>query len=431
MVDAATLEASCVRQIRGFLDHPAFTNPVAIMADSHAGAGAVIGFTMRMTPKVIPNVIGVDIGCGMVSLELGSDLRVAHAQVDTFVRAHVPFGFHRHSRPQLDPETGFPWVLLNERAEAVVAVLQQELGLKARPPNYSLEWLDAKCAQLGVKLNAVLTSVGTLGGGNHFIEIGESERTGALWVTLHTGSRNFGKRVAEYWQWQAEKHQAGHGKENWLAQVAALKARLAPGPELGKALETARLAHVEAGGGVAKGLEWLSEEDLPGYLFDMLFAQVFASLNRQTIGEILLQALGAEARDRIESVHNFVDFDDLMLRKGAIRAYAGERMIIPFNMRDGVLLCEGRSASEWNCSAPHGAGRAMSRSEARRTLQVDAFVAEMEGIYSTSVGEATLDEAPDAYKAPALIEAAIAGTAVVVDRLRPIHNLKASDEDTQ
>lgn len=176
-----------------------------------------------------------------------------------------------------------------------------------------------------------------------------------------------------------------------------------------------------------KGCEWLGGSDVASYLFDMIFSQVYAEVNRKYIGEIICEILGAAPVDSIETVHNYIDFRDFIIRKGAVRSYVGERMIIPFNMRDGILICEGKSNFEWNYSAPHGAGRAMSRGQAKREIDLEEFKNQMTGIYSTSVGTGTLDEAPDAYKSSEVIEKAIEPTAKVIGRIKPVHNMKDTE----
>ncbi len=426
MIPIETLEESCVKQIQLFLDHPVFVAHIAIMADTHAGAGAVIGFTMPLTDKVIPNVIGVDIGCGMLCFKIGKELGDSHDHVDQYVRAHVPFGFNAHHDPVIDMAQDFPWHEANRRARQFAARYSAEYGVAIEAPRYNMDWFIAKCRKVGIDYGRAVRSIGTLGGGNHFIEIGKSTETDDLWVTIHTGSRGFGEKVASYWQGIAVKRIRKERKAELKERIRELKRTMKKTPALGAAINAAKAELGLDGSFKVNGLEWLEGDDMVGYLFDMVFAQVYAEVNRRYIAKVLERALKVKMSDQIESVHNFIDFDDFIIRKGAIRSYCGERMIIPFNMRDGVLICEGKSNSVWNCSAPHGAGRVMSRTDAFKKLELDRFKRQMkgQGVYSTSVCGATLDEAPDAYKPPELIEEAIADTATIIDRLIPIHNMK-------
>jgi tRNA-splicing ligase RtcB len=418
------LETSCLGQICTFLDHPAFTAPIAIMPDTHAGAGAVIGFTMPLTDRVIPFVIGVDIGCGMISFPLGLEISRSYAELDQMIRARVPFGFYTHDRPIMNMERDFPWETLRRSGRQLAAKLAADYGIQVHAPRYDMDWFLSMCKRIGMDTGRAMCSLGTLGGGNHFIELGRSANTGELWATVHTGSRNLGKKVAEYWQNLAKRYSARERRALHRAEVVRIREETEDRTQIGRLIEESKARHGLKDKSVS-GLEWLEGEKMAGYLLDMIFAQAYADFNRRLIAQVICDALGVELKDEVVSVHNFIDFKDGIIRKGAIRSYEGERMIIPFNMRDGVLICEGKSNAAWNFSAPHGAGRVMSRGKAFKTLEVGTFQEQMRGIYSTSVGQGTLDEAPDAYKKASFIEAAIAPTAKVVDRLVPAHNMKA------
>jgi len=263
---------------------------------------------------------------------------------------------------------------------------------------------------------------------NHFIELGESQNTGNIWVTIHSGSRNLGKKICEYWQNIAYERplpdinkiileiKEKFPKKEWQEEIVKAKNKI--------------------GSTKKSELDYLKGKDLDGYLSDMYFAQEYASTNRRIIMQTIISVLREtvyekyfKVKETIETVHNYIDSTDYIIRKGAIRSYIGEKMIIPFNMRDGILICEGKSNSEWNFSAPHGAGRVYSRSKAKEELDLQKFEKDMEGIYSTSVGRGTIDESPDAYKDSNIIEKAIEPTAKILDRIIPIHNMKdVSDE---
>jgi len=385
------VEESCISQIIQMINHEAFTNKVIIMPDCHYGKGSVIGFTMPVSDKVIPNVVGVDKGCGMLSFNVG-DIVVNHKELDIRIRQSIPLGQNINKKSKSDLHNS----------------------------GYEL------CKKLGINSDYVVHSIGTLGGGNHFIEIGKSVTNNDVWVTIHSGSRNLGKKVCEYWQKIAsirklpdkniaiKEIKETYPKKEWDKKIKQLnneRRRLKPSP-----------------------LDFLEGDNKDSYLKDMYFCQDYAKLNRKTIMESIISILkndlkiSVDIKDQIETIHNYIDPKDGIIRKGAIRSYIGERMLIPFNMRDGILICEGKSNSEWNYSAPHGAGRNHSRAKAKEDLDIEKFKNDMEGIFSTSVCMATIDESPDAYKDSKIIEKAIEPTATILDRIIPIHNIKDSTE---
>ncbi len=349
-------------QIRSFLDHPAFAKTyIVVMPDCHAGAGVVIGFTAKLNDYVIPNVVGVDIGCGVDAYNLGP-IDIDFGKLDLFIRENIPSGFsHRQD---------FPYPLENDSRLARV------------------------CENIGEGHKKVQGQMGTLGGGNHFIEVDFHKESGDHWLVIHSGSRNFGLKVAKYHQDKA------------------------------KALAQRMLIASEQ----YKGLEYLPME-VGGreYLEDMQVAQTFAGRNRAYMARIMLCDffMRSVPHEVVSSVHNYISFDDLIIRKGAIQAYEGQRVIIPFNMRDGVAIGNGKSSKRWNFSAPHGAGRVMSRSQAKRTLSMSDFTAQMKGVYTTTATEKTLDEAPDTYKRMELILEAIEPTVEVEFLMKPVYNFKA------
>jgi len=377
-------EQECISQIYSFLNHPVFTNYIAIMPDTHAGNGAVIGFTMPMTDKVISNVIGVDIGCGILSLKISGHV-INWEKIDKIIRRSVPLGFNTHLTPIATIEKDFPWNTANQHIQAFLKEYKKLFNRHFEFEGFTYAWYLESCKQKNINPAQVDSSIGTLGGGNHFIEIG-IDNNSDHWLTIHSGSRNFGLKIAQYWQKFAQG--LPENKQN------------------------------------NKDLAYLSYPFNLGYLTDMIFVQHFAQLNRRRIAEWLNADLDLHYTDSIESIHNYIDFSDMIIRKGAIRSYAGERLIIPFNMRDGILICEGKSNKEWNYSAPHGSGRTMSRTQAKKCLDIEQFKNQMTGIYSTCIGKETLDEAPDSYKPSEMIEQAIAPTAKIINRIKPLYNLK-------
>ena len=349
-VFAENLEPQAMDQIDTLATCSAFDGAkIRIMPDAHAGAGCVIGFTANLGDKVIPNLVGVDIGCGMGFCQLYEPIE-DFKRLDRTIRKRVPTGFNVYEYPLFDVGN---------------------LGLRAYDKLLNIERLNC--------------SMGTLGGGNHFIEVDEDEE-GNQWLVVHTGSRNLGLQIAKIYQHMAEEE----CKEN-----------------------------------VPHGLEYLEGESAQDYLHDMRLCQQWAAHNRDTILNRILYNMEISATENVHTIHNYIDDDDI-IRKGAISAKEGEMVLIPFNMRDGSILARGKGNPDWNESAPHGAGRLMSRAKAKKTLDVEDFKRQMEGIYTTSVGNGTLDEAPDAYKSMEDILRLIGPTVEVVHRLKPVYNLKAS-----
>ena len=383
------IEGSALDQCYTIAKSPVFADArIRIMPDVHAGKGCVIGFTATGMTKLIPNLVGVDIGCGMLTAKLDAD-DIDLAALDRLIARRVPAGFEVH-----DEESG----------EA-----QDYLG-------------ELICRDRIRNAPHLLRSLGTLGGGNHFIEVGRDE-DGALYLVVHTGSRNLGLQVAGIYQDLAARNCAGPDRDEQAALIAQLKAE-GRQAEISDALARLRAESPR----VSPELAWCSEADSRDYLHDAWVATRFARRNRELICDTILHGMGLRATETFHTTHNYVDMRDPdrpVIRKGAISAGRGERMLIPLNMRDGCLLCRGRGNDDWNCSAPHGAGRLMSRSAAKASIQLEDFVASMEGIYTTSVGASTLDESPFAYKDAGSIRERIADTADIVRTLKPVYNFKA------
>jgi len=366
-----------ISQIYEFLNHPAFTNPISIMPDCHKGEGTVIGFTMEMVPdKIIPNIVGVDINCAMFYMNIGKSIfiKFTREEIDSKIRENIPFSQNVHTHfPRI--EGGF-WDVASEAHRLFTMKFNKKFKTSYSPMIFNTDWLKSKCEDIKMDYDRTLKSVGTLGGGNHFIELGKSQETGDYGFTIHSGSRQFGYKIAKHWQ-----RKAGKGS-----------------------------------------LAYLTGDDVFGYLSDVVFTQHYAELNRLFMASHILEACELEWSDVSEIIktsHNFIDFDDFIIRKGAIRSYIGEKMIIPFNMEDGIIICEGKSNPEWNYSAPHGAGRVDSRRWAKENLDLDKAKHRMKqkDIYCSNL---PLDETKEAYKDPKLIEDAIEPTAKIIDRLMPV-----------
>lgn len=388
------IEPQALETIQKLLDNPVTEGkPVRIMPDTHDGKGIVIGFTMPVGEWVNPNHIGVDIGCGMLCAEIKSTITPdMYIDIDQRIREVVPMGFEAH-------ETG-------ANKEYIFAPLHTIGDLFLRGD------IDELVQKIGMTRELWENSLGTLGGGNHFIELGRSEKTGKYYLTIHSGSRNFGKRVCDYHAKSLDGYKKMLGEE-----VEQIKQAL-PQQQWNDAIKEAKKR--------LQGREgYLTGEAKEEYLKDMYISQAYASVNRYTILHLILERMGWQSGKVIETVHNYISPKDGIIRKGAVSAHLGEELIIPMNMADGILLCRGKGNEDWNCSAPHGAGRLFSRTAAKEQLSMDEFRERMSDVYSTSVCESTLDESPMAYKPTDEIRSLIEPTVEVLDVIKPVINLKA------
>ncbi|MCL2326415.1 MAG: RtcB family protein [Proteobacteria bacterium] len=351
------LDELAAKQIQELCNQEAFSSSkIRVMPDVHAGKGCTIGTTMTITNKIVPNMVGVDIGCGMETVQI-AEREIDYERLDKIIRRNIPSG--------------------------------RQIRDTHHPLNDAIDLTALRCAD-DVKLERARRSIGTLGGGNHFIEI-ERADDGALFLVVHSGSRHLGTEVANLYQ-QAAIQQCQRS-------ASAIPTHLA----------------------------YATGSLFNDYIHDMKIVQRFAVLNRQAMVEVILSAMGLTKVDAFTTIHNYIDTDNMIMRKGAIAANAGLRVLIPINMRDGSLVCLGKGNGNWNQSAPHGAGRLMSRHKAFDTLSMNEYRQQMQGIFSTSISQKTLDEAPMAYKSMASIVAQITPTADILMHLRPVYNFKSPD----
>lgn len=388
---ATVVEEEAIEQIRQMCDYEFTENAkIRIMPDVHAGKGCTIGTTMTIVDKVVPNIVGVDIGCGMYTVELGN----------------IDIDFER----------------VDEAAHFIPSGREVWEG---RMEHFDLTGL--RCYRNLKQTRRLERSLGTLGGGNHFIEI-DAASDGTKYLVIHSGSRNLGKQVAEYYQSLAIDLNAG--KEDYFVKRDALiRAYKEQGrrSEIQKALKEMEKEWMAKEPALPAELCYLYGTYLEDYLYDVEICQHFARRSRERMAEIILERTGMTAKSAFHTIHNYINTEEMILRKGAIAAHKDELVLIPINMRDGSVLARGKGNPEWNYSAPHGAGRVMSRAKARETLDLEAYKKTMEGIYTTSVNEATIDEAPMAYKALEDIIDVIRESVEVIDILKPVYNFKASD----
>lgn len=390
---AKVIEDVAIEQIRRMCDYGLTEgSKIRIMPDVHAGKGCTVGTTMTVKDKACPNIVGVDIGCGMYTVKL-AEKEVDFAKLDEACH-YIPSGRN-------------VWEGRMERFDLTKLRCYRSLR-------------DAKRLE---------RSLGTLGGGNHFIEV-DRAADGTCYLVIHSGSRNLGKQVAEvYQQLAVDLHM---GKEDYFRQrEEIIRTYKAEGrrAEIQDALKELKNNYETQELLVPEDICWLYGTFLDDYLYDVEICQRFAKRNRERMAEIILERTGMTAVESFHTVHNYIDVDEMILRKGAIAAHAGEKVLIPINMRDGSIIAVGKGNPEWNDSAPHGAGRVMSRAKARETLNMESYKEAMAGIYTTSVNEDTLDEAPMAYKSLEDILDVIGETVEVMDVMKPIYNFKASSED--
>ena len=363
---------------------------IRLMPDIHAGKGCTIGTTMTITDKVVPNLVGVDIGCGMETIRV-RESRIELQKLDKLIYERIPSGFS-----------------IREKAHRYLSQID----------------LSQLCCARHVDLIRAEKSIGTLGGGNHFIEVDRDDE-GNLYIVVHSGSRHLGVEVAGYYQ------EAGYKVLNRTddASVEALIAQLkAEGREREIQKELKKLKNIKQTS-IPRELAYVSGELFEQYLHDMKIVQQFAALNRQAMMDEIVKGMKLHVEEQFTTIHNYIDTEQMILRKGAVSARAGEQLLIPINMRDGSLICVGRGNEDWNYSAPHGAGRLMSRAEAKQSFTVSEFKKQMANVYTTSVNRSTLDECPMAYKGMQDILDNTGPTAEVVKIIRPIYNFKAGDED--
>jgi len=378
---AETFEYEAYDQVKELANfEPYLSSQIRIMPDAHAGKGCTVGTTMTITDKVTPNLVGVDIGCGMLTTKL-KEKDIDLPKLDQVIREHVPSGF-------------------SVRGKAAA----------------KFDFTGLRCAK-HADLERAMLSIGTLGGGNHFIEV-DRDSEGCLYFVIHSGSRNLGVKVCKFYQDLAWKN---------VNEMSAIRENLIfslkeQGRENEISAEIKKLQKPKAN----KDLSFVDGANFDNYINDMKIVQNFASLNRRVMAGVIHKEMGLTIADQFETIHNYIDTKHMILRKGAVSARIGEVLLIPINMRDGSLICRGKGNEDWNYSAPHGAGRLMSRSKAKEMISMDEYSESMKEIYSTSVSASTLDEAPQAYKSMDEIIGAISDTVEIVDIITPIYNFKAN-----
>lgn len=381
IIYAETFENEAYEQIKKLANFEAYDeSKIRIMPDAHAGKGCTVGTTIQLIDKVTPNLVGVDIGCGMFTVKLTTK-DINFAKLDRVINTQIPHGF-------------------NVRKEAQT----------------NFDFSKLRCGK-DVDLKRAALSIGSLGGGNHFIELSQNQDNMDVYLIIHSGSRKLGGDVCKYYQEKAYWNTTLVNKEV-QATIDRLK-KEGRRKEIESAIKKLKLPVVD------KDLAYLIGKDFEDYMNDMSIVQNFAHWNRVTMASIIMEEMDWDISDSFETIHNYIDFKRMILRKGAVSAEKDETLLIPINMRDGSLLCTGLGNPDWNYSAPHGAGRLMSRSKAKEILKMEDFEESMQDIYTTSVKQSTLDEAPQAYKSIEEIIRTISDTVTIQAILKPLYNFKS------
>ena len=388
----AELEATAEMQIKTLCDQKEFKGcKIRIMPDVHAGLGCTIGTTMTIRDKIVPGMVGVDIGCGMETTRI-AEREIDFIKLDALIRREIPCG--------------------------------REIRRKEHPFNAEINLASLRCASR-VKLERARRSIGTLGGGNHFIEAGRA-RDGGLYIVVHSGSRHIGNEVARYYQDKGFDALCGKASFQIDETIARLKAE-GRSYDIQKTVNKMKKRHKPENPRLPKDLAYVEGKLFDDYIHDMKIIQKFAVLNRRAMTSIIIEEMKLTPEESFTTIHNYIDTGAMILRKGAVSARKGEKLLIPINMRYGSLICVGKGNPDWNESAPHGAGRLMSRKSAFETLSMDEFRAGMKGIFSTCIVPATLDESPMAYKDADEIIGQISPTAEIIERIEPVYNFKAAE----
>ncbi|NLJ87572.1 MAG: RtcB family protein [Epulopiscium sp.] len=385
------IEESAIQQIKTLCNQE-FTkgSKIRIMPDVHTGAGCTIGTTMTISDCVVPNLVGVDIGCGMEVIKVKNS-HIELEKLDKLIYAKIPSGFNIRKTPHK----------YNEMID--------------------LERLRCRI-EGNINIDRAIKSIGTLGGGNHFIEAGKDEE-GKIYIIIHSGSRHLGNEVARFYQEQAYRYLNKNSSVDIQKLIEDYKAS-GKQTEIQSAIAALKSQVITD---IPKSLAYVSGQLMEDYIHDMEIVQSFAQLNRKAMMEEIVKGMKLKVEEEFTTIHNYIDTKNMILRKGAVSAQEGEKLLIPINMRDGSLICIGKGNEEWNYSAPHGAGRLMSRTVAKNSFTVSEFKKQMKGIYTTSVNAETLDECPMAYKKIEDIVNNIKDTVEIVNRIRPIYNFKAAE----
>jgi tRNA-splicing ligase RtcB len=430
-LDKFSIDKGTMSQIKYMIAHPS-VDRVRIMPDCHRGKSCCIGFTSKLTDKVVPNFIGVDIGCGIVAYPLNktlAEIGITVERLEYIMRSSTPMGttdgcIHPLGGVVSDQDLINMCTDADIEANNFAQAYGETFGINIWDsiPPYSIDWLKQKCQTISMGYQYMIQSIGTLGGGNHFLEV-NVDANQKLYITIHTGSRSFGSHVCHYHQ---EKINATKyfDRDEYLEKMKNVKRHIKD-PKMLKIYSDDIAGKLND----ARHTDYLTAKESYEYYFDMIFAQKYAQHNRMTILRRILQHPDLHepynADQTIESIHNYIDFTDLIMRKGAISTHLDNLCVISLNMRDGILLCRGKGNEDWNYSSAHGAGRLLTRTESAAKISLEDFKSDMQGIYSTSVNQFTIDESPKTYKDSQMIISMLTDSVDIIEQLKPILNIKA------
>lgn len=394
MADYEHISEDTITQIHMLVSHPSIQSDFVVQADGHKASGAVVGFTMPLGTRIAPTLIGYDIGCGMHSFNIGETLPLEDSNREVAVRDAVPTGRGIHSARNAPDISDYPWDEANRLFRRFKKAYKSEFG-KAVAPSFSFDgydesYLDGLLNRVNMNKRSVTKAAGTLGSGNHFIEFGQSSKTDEYWCTIHSGSRHLGRAVG--------KHHAERAHE---------------------------LREGDSNRGDTQ-LDWLEESEAYNYFVDMVFCQTYATWNRRLMQDAICNELDVSATNIIEAPHNYIDFQDMIVRKGATAAREESKLVVPLNMSDGILLGTGKGSQDHLQTSPHGAGRVVSRNQAKQDVDLDEFKDRMDNVYSESITESLLDESPQAYKNATYIKNELEKTVTITDHIIPRHNIKGN-----
>ena len=434
-IHRSLIDKGTMSQIRDMIHHPSLSH-IRIMPDCHRGKGCCVGFTSLLKDKVVPQYVGGDIGCGILTYPIGAPTDyMAKKEIDEIIRLCVRMGSGSNSvwKDPVVTDTDIENICTqaSEDAEQFAKAFNDrfESNLTEYIPKYNLEWFTKFCRKIQLEEDYARRSLGSLGGGNHFIELNESVETGTQYLTIHSGSRSFGDKTCRYHQEKINETRRFDYRD-FKHTMKKANRKFRSSKALKKVADQYRSEFEEH-----KHNDYLEEKEAYEYFFDMIFAQIYAQYNRRTMLKQIINEINKrygnyiefKEENVIESIHNYIDFKDFVMRKGAISSYADQKCLIALNMRDGILLCNGKSNHDWNYSAAHGAGRAVARYAANQKFSLKEFRNEMKKVYSTSVVAETIDEAPMAYKDTELIKECLGPTVDIIEQLKPIINVKALD----
>jgi tRNA-splicing ligase RtcB (3'-phosphate/5'-hydroxy nucleic acid ligase) len=426
-LDKFMIDKGTMRQIREMIYHPAIQH-ARVMPDCHRGTGCCVGFTSHLGEKIVPNFVGGDIGCGILTYPMGNILEsISVKKLEEIIKTTIPMGATDdcvHKGPVFDlKDLGEVYNSAWEEAIMFAKTYEKKFktNIKEYIPKYSLDWLKEKCKQIDIDFTYVLSSLGTLGGGNHYVEVNQDKNKNC-YLTIHSGSRNFGSKICQHHQSKINETKFFNWDE-YHEQMKKVRRNFKNPKQLKLHSDQIKDSLIEN-----KHPDYLEKEEAYLYFFDMIFAQKYAQFNRHLMLKLVLGILDIkfDPEKLIESTHNYIDFTDMILRKGAISAHKDKKCIVSLNMRDGILICTGKGNEDWNYSSAHGSGRIFARHEVIHRTNMIEFKESMKDVYSTTVVPETLDESPMVYKDSEMIKKALGDTVDIVEQLKPVINVKGT-----